>query len=88
MATKSSKSRSIKKAQVHERDTGSSIVQIVLLTQRIKELSDHLKTNKKDISSRRGLVKIVDKRRKLLEYIKKNNPKMYDDAVTKAALKK
>jgi len=64
------KSNIIKKAQIHKADTGSAKVQIALLDQRIKELTKHLQKHKKDIHSRRGLLKMVSKRKKFLKYLK------------------
>jgi len=58
---------------LHEKDTGSSAVQIALLTRRIEELASHLKKNSKDHGSRRGLLKMVGKRRRLLNYLEKND---------------
>jgi small subunit ribosomal protein S15 len=69
---------SIKKDfQLHDRDTGSSDVQIALLTGRILELTEHLKVHKKDLHSRRGLIMLVNKRRKLLDYLSKNDNDRY-----------
>lgn len=68
---KDSKSEVIKKYGLHEGDTGSPMVQIALLTERIKYLSDHLKTHKKDKHSRRGLLKLVGDRRRLITYLQR-----------------
>lgn len=68
---KSGKSELIKKFASHEGDTGSPIVQIALLTERIKYLSEHLKSHKKDKHSRRGLLKLVGDRRKLINYLQR-----------------
>lgn len=62
---------------LHEKDTGSSAVQIALLTRRIEELTAHLKRNLKDHSSRRGLLKMVGKRRRLLNFLEKTDDKTY-----------
>ena len=78
MLSPKKKERIIKKAQVHEKDTGSPEVQISLLTKRIEELSAHLKKHRKDIHSRRGLLQMVADRRKHLTYLKKRYPKRYD----------
>ena len=67
----------IKKYQHHANDTGSSEVQIALLTKRINELTDHLIENKKDFHSKQGLLKMVGKRRRLLNYLKDNNIEKY-----------
>ncbi|PIP17037.1 MAG: 30S ribosomal protein S15 [Candidatus Portnoybacteria bacterium CG23_combo_of_CG06-09_8_20_14_all_37_13] len=64
------KSNIIKKSQTHKTDTGSAKVQIALLDQKIKELTTHLRKHSKDIHSRRGLLKMVSKRKKLLKYLK------------------
>jgi small subunit ribosomal protein S15 len=63
--------------QLHEGDTGSADYQIVLLTLRISHLTEHLGTHKKDTSSRRGLLRLVSRRRKLLDYLKNNNEERY-----------
>jgi small subunit ribosomal protein S15 len=82
------KQRVIKKFATHEGDTGSSEVQIAILSSEIEELIDHLKKHPKDHSSRRGLLKKVSVRRKLLRYLKKENLKSYDELTTKLKLKK
>lgn len=69
-------------------DTGSPEVQIALLTARITELTDHLKTNKKDNHSRRGLFKMVGQRRGLLEYLKKNDIEGYRNLIERLGLRK
>ena len=71
-----------------EKDTGSSEVQIALLTERIKELTEHLKVHKKDNHSRRGLLKMVGKRRNLLNYLEKNDVEKYREIVEKLGLRK
>ncbi len=73
MLTKEAKQRLIKKFGTHENDTGSSSVQIAILSKEIKELTEHLKLHKHDYSSRRGLLKKVGERRKLLKYLQKEN---------------
>jgi small subunit ribosomal protein S15 len=78
----------IKKYQIHEGDTGSSEVQIAILTERINYLNEHLKANKKDFHSRRGLLKMVGQRRSLLDYLKKNKFERYRDIVTKLGLRR
>lgn len=78
MALKSdTKTEIIKKYAASEKDTGSPRVQIALLTTQIDELTGHLKVHKKDQHSRRGLLKIISKRRRLLNYLSKSNPKDY-----------
>ena len=71
-----------------EKDTGSSEVQIALLTERINELTEHLKVHKKDNHSRRGLLKMVGKRRNLLGYLEKNDIEKYREIVAKLNLRK
>lgn len=71
-----------------EKDTGSSEVQIALLTERIKELTEHLKVHKKDNHSRRGLLKMVGKRRNLLNYLAKKDIQRYRDIAQKLSLRK
>lgn len=77
MLDKKAKERIIKKFQTHKNDTGSPQVQIAILTAEIKELTDHLKTHRKDHSSRRGLLKKVCERRKLLKYLQKEDEKAF-----------
>jgi len=76
------KTKIIETFKLHDGDTGSADVQIALLTQRINHLTEHLQTNKKDHSSRRGLLMMVGKRRRLLEYLQTNDLSRYQ-AVTK-----
>ena len=71
-----------------EKDTGSSEVQIALLTERINELTEHLKVHKKDNHSRRGLLKMVGKRRNLLNYLAKKDEEAYKELVKKLGLRK
>jgi len=78
----------IKEHGVHETDTGSTPVQIGLLTRRIEELSSHLKKNPKDQHSRKGLLQMVGKRRRLLGYLQKTNSKAYNSIIKKLELKK
>lgn len=74
--------------KLHEQDTGSSEVQVALLTSRIKELTEHLKTHKKDHSSRRGLIMMVNKRRKLLTYVQKQDDGRYKELISKLGLRR
>jgi len=78
----------IKAYQVHETDTGSPEVQIAILTERINYLNEHLKINKKDHHSRRGLLKMVGQRRALLDYLKKKDFDRYRNIVTKLGLRR
>ena len=87
MLSKDKKLRIIKKYQTHTDDTGSSEVQIAILTAEIDELSGHLKEHHKDHSSRRGLLRKVGERRRLLRYLKKENVASYEELVKKLKLK-
>ncbi len=78
----------IKTYQVHDSDTGSPEVQIAILTERINYLNEHLKINKKDHHSRRGLLKMVGQRRALLDYLKKKDFDRYRNIVTKLGLRR
>ena len=78
----------IAKFQTHEGDTGSPEVQVALLTERINELTEHLKVHKKDNHSRRGLLKMVGARRNLLNYLAKKDVQRYRDIVEKLGLRK
>lgn len=71
----------------HEKDTGSTSVQIALLTKQVDELTSHLKKHPKDNHSRRGLLKMVGKRRRLLRYLERTNPRAYSSTVKKLGLK-
>lgn len=72
----------------HQKDTGSAQVQIAILTNRINELTEHLKEHKKDNHSRRGLLLMVGKRRKLLNYLKNSKPELYDEVIKGLELRK
>jgi len=74
--------------KTHNNDTGSSQVQIALLTQRINELTEHFKVHNKDNHSRRGLLKMVSRRRKLLDYLKRKNIGEYHDIIEKLGLRR
>jgi len=74
--------------QMHDKDTGSADVQIALLTQRIQELTEHLKTHVKDHASRRGLLMMVAKRRSLLDYLKRTASDRYKGLIEKLNLRK
>lgn len=75
--TQQRKQELISDYQVHETDTGSSDVQIAMLTERINRLSEHLRANQKDHSSRRGLLKLIGQRKRLLSYIQKEDRERY-----------
>ncbi len=77
----------IKEYQRHEKDTGSPEVQIAILTEKIQRLTEHLKKHKKDIHSRRGLIAMVNKRRRLLEYLKETDYNRYVDIVKKLGIR-
>ena len=82
------KNEIIASARVHDTDTGSPEVQVALLTARINHLTEHLKTNKNDHHSRRGLLKMVGRRRNLLGYLQKNDIERYRAIVAKLGLRK
>lgn len=82
MLTTAKKQKVIKKAAIHDSDTGSAEVQVALLSERIKELSSHLKTHKKDNHSRRGLIKMVSNRRKHLKYLERKDKAAYEKIVS------
>ncbi|OGI25094.1 MAG: 30S ribosomal protein S15 [Candidatus Moranbacteria bacterium RBG_13_45_13] len=85
--TKQKKTKVIETSKTHEKDTGSPEVQIALFTEKIKSLTTHLKKNKKDNHSRRGLLKMVSKRKKLLNYLKVRNPKRFKKTTKALGLK-
>lgn len=87
MLDKKTKEKIIKKFRTHESDTGSAQVQIAILTEEIKELTEHLKQHKHDYSSRRGLLKKVGERRKLLRYLQKENSAAFLELAQKLKLK-
>ena len=88
MITKEKKTAIIEQYARKEGDTGSPEVQIAVLTARIQELTEHLKANKKDHHSRRGLLKMVGQRRGLLDYLKKNDIVRYRDLIGKLGIRK
>ena len=88
MMTKERKQEIINTYKREENDTGSPEVQIALLTERINELTEHLKIHKKDNHSRRGLLKMVGKRRALLEYLKKNDIESYRNLIARLGIRK
>jgi len=85
---KEKKQTIIKDYKINESDTGSVNVQIALLTERITGLTDHFKTHKKDHHSRRGLLRMVNQRRKLLKYLKKHNPEEHNKLAEKLDIRK
>jgi len=88
MLTNKEKDAIIKKYRTHKDDTGSPEVQVAILTEEIKRVSEHLKMHRKDNHSRRGLLKMVGNRRRLLRYLKGEDEKRYDKIVDKLKLKK
>lgn len=85
---KTKKTEVIDNYKMHSKDTGSPVVQIALLTENINGLAGHFKTHKKDLHSRRGLLMMIGQRRRLLNYLKKSDPKRYQDTLTKLDLRK
>jgi small subunit ribosomal protein S15 len=81
------KTKTIEQFKLHVKDTGSADVQIALLTQRINHLTEHLQTNKKDHSSRRGLLMMVGQRRRLLEYLEVKDVSRYQTVTKKLKLR-
>lgn len=87
MITPEQKANIIKKYKIHETDTGSAEVQIALISEEINKLLEHLKSHKKDMHSKKGLLKMVSKRRKLLKYLQKTDEKKYNEIIKKIGLK-
>lgn len=83
-----SKQQVVKDFQINSTDTGSVEVQVALLTTRIEQLTEHLRTNQKDFSSKRGLVKMVSQRKKLLSYLKNKDQERYQTLIGRLGLKK
>jgi small subunit ribosomal protein S15 len=88
MLDKKIKDAIIRKFQTHKDDTGSPEVQVAILSKEIEEVSEHLKTHKKDNHSRRGLLKMVGNRRRLLRYLKNEDEKRYEKLIERLKLKK
>lgn len=88
MLSKTVKQDIIAEHAAHKKDTGSAAVQIAVLSKRITELTDHLKINKKDHASRRGLLQMVSQRRRLLSYLSANEPATYAKLIKKLGLKR
>jgi len=86
--SKDEKEGIIRKFQVHEKDSGSPEVQIALLTERIKQLTGHFQVHKKDYHSRRGLLKLVGQRRRLLDYLKSKRIEKYREVVKELGLRR
>jgi small subunit ribosomal protein S15 len=88
MLSTNKKQQIVSEFETHEGDTGSPEVQVALLTTKINELTDHLKTHKKDHSSRRGLLKMVSKRASLLKYVRNSDMARYKQIISKLGLRK
>lgn len=88
MITSEKKTAAIKSAQTHKNDTGGSSAQVAVLTERIKELTDHLKTHKHDYAARRGLLQMVGRRRRLLRYIADRDSKTYLELIKKLGIRR
>lgn len=88
MLTKEKKTKIIEEHKVHPKDTGSCSVQIAILTERINGLTAHFKTHKKDHHSRHGLLKLVNQRRRLLDYLKREDEKKYQEIIKKLEIRK
>ena len=88
MLTKQEKEKIIDDFETHQNDTGSPEVQIAILTRRINDLTEHLKTHRKDHASRRGLLKMVGTRSALLKYVSKKDVKRYQEIISRLGLRK
>ena len=86
--TKGKKTELIDNFKTHPKDTGSAVIQIALITERINYLTEHFKVHKKDFASRRGLLKMIGQRRRLLSYLQKSDPKSYQETIEKLNLRK
>jgi small subunit ribosomal protein S15 len=87
MLTKERKQEIMEQFRVHPADTGSPEVQIALLTERIRQVAEHLKTHRKDFHSRRGLMMMVGQRRRLLRYLRREDPARYQALVARLGLR-
>ncbi len=88
MISTEKKSAITKDLQTHKTDTGSPAVQVGILTERIKELTEHLKLNKKDFATRRGLLQMVGQRRRLLQYLSEQDSQAYLDLIKKLGIRR
>lgn len=86
--TKEHKTKIIREFQRSDADTGSPEVQIAVLTQRIASLTEHLQTHRKDFASRRGLLMLVSRRRRLLDYLRRTVPDRYRDVINRLSIRK
>ncbi len=82
------KAKLIEEFRRHPKDTGSSEVQIAILTERIRQLTEHLKVHRKDFHSRRGLLKLVSKRRAQLDYLRRTDPDRYQEVIQRLGLRR
>ncbi|MCA9406415.1 MAG: 30S ribosomal protein S15 [Candidatus Omnitrophica bacterium] len=85
---KAKKTEIIDNYKTHPKDTGSPVVQIAILTEKINYLTDHFQSHKKDFASRRGLLKMIGKRRRLLAYLKSKDSEKYQETIEKLNLRK
>lgn len=83
-----SKARITQQYQLHEKDSGSTEVQVATLTERIKQVTDHLRVHKKDVHSRRGLVGLVSQRRRLLNYLSREDVRRYQTLIARLGLRR
>lgn len=88
MISTEKKQAAIKSVQAHKDDTGGAAAQVAVATERIKELTEHLKVNKKDFMARRGLLQLVGQRRRHLRYIAKRNPEGYKALIAKLGIRR
>ena len=88
MITTEKKAAAVKSVQANKNDTGSPEVQVAILTERIKEITDHLTTNKHDFMARRGLLQMVGQRRRLLRYIAKKDSEKYLEVIKKLGIRR
>jgi len=88
MISKDKKAKAIKKLARSEKDVGSPEVQVAILTERIKEVTEHVKANKHDFMARRGLMQMVGRRKKLLKYLETTDFNLYKETVSKLGLRK
>ncbi|MDR3126591.1 MAG: 30S ribosomal protein S15 [Rickettsiales bacterium] len=88
MITKEKKQKLISDFKTNPKDTGSAQVQVAVATARITELTEHFKTHPNDFAGKRGLIKLVNNRKKLLEYLKKTDSRAYEDTIKRLGLRK
>lgn len=88
MITKDNKTQAIAQLARDSKDVGSPEVQVAILTERIKEVTEHIKNNKHDFMAKRGLIQMVGKRKKLLKYLERTNFELYKSTVAKLGLRK